>query len=288
MRRSIVFSSLLVAASVAAIWILAVAGPAGARSHIICPQQQQLSPSVVPPCCPLPPARDAAQPAQPICCTNNAQCCQTTCCQTTCCQTTCCPSTGATCCAPTPCPAATPTITASPNPSKAGQKVVISGTASSGATVALWRKVAQQSNFQQVSTTTADSSGKYTFTLKRGTVMTDQQWYVTSDGAHSTTFAQLVDAVVGLASSARSTAVGRAVVLSGHVTPSHTGQVVLIEVAHGGAWQVIARPRLGHGSRYSVSHRFVKSGAVRARVVLAADSRNGRSTSSTLRLTVRP
>ena len=166
--------------------------------------------------------------------------------------------------------------------------MVISGTAGSGATVTLWRELAGQSSFKQVSTTSADSTGKYTFTLARGTVMTDQQWYVISNGARSTTIAQQVAAVVALASSARSTVVGRAVVLRGHVTPSHTGERVLIEVSHGSTWQVIARPRLGRGSVYSVSHRFAKSGAVKLRVVLQRDSRNVRSTSSTLTVTVKP
>jgi hypothetical protein len=271
MRRSIVFS-LLLAASVAAIWILALAGPAGARPHIICPQQRQVA-HVVPPCCPLPPAPDA-QPAQPICCTN-AQCP---------CQTACCPQ-GGTCCPPT-CSPAVPTITSSPSPSKAGQKVVISGTAGSGAAVTLWRKLAGQSSFQQASTTSADSTGKYTFTLARGTVMTDQEWYVISNGARSTTLTQQVEAVIALASSARSTVVGRPVVLRGHVTPSHTGQRVLIEAGRGSAWQVIARPRLGRGSVYSVIHRFAKSGAVKLRVVLLRDSRNVRSTSTTVTVKV--
>lgn len=165
---------------------------------------------------------------------------------------------------------------------------MISGNATSGAQVALWRKLAGQPSFSQASTTTADSSGKYTFTLKAGTVMTDQEWYVISNGAQSATVAQQVEAVVGLASSTRSTVVGRPVVLHGHVTPSHAGQVVLIETSRAGGWQVIARPRLGHGSGYSVTHRFAKSGAVKLRVVLGRDSRNDRSTSTTLTLKIKP
>lgn len=267
MRRSIVFSSLLVAASVAAIWILALAGPAGARPHIICPEQRQ-GPNVVPPCCPLPPQPSGAA-AQPICC-QTTPCCQTT------------------CCSPTTCPVVTPTITSSPNPSRAGQQVVISGGTTSGATVALWRKLAHQSSFQQVSTTTADGSGKYTFTQKRGTVMADQEWYVTSSGQQSATIAQLVEAVVAVSASTRSPVVGHAIVLRGHVTPSHAREVVLVEISRGATWQVIARPRLGHGSNYSVTHRFAKSGAVKLRVVLQRDSRNDRSTSPTVTLRVRP
>ena len=75
--------------------------------------------------------------------------------------------------------------------------------------------------------------------------------------------------------------------LRGHVTPSHAGEVVLIEMSRGGTWQVIARPRLGHGSGYSVSHRFAKAGAVKLKVVLGRDSRNVRSTSPTVTLTVK-
>ncbi|MBV9603574.1 MAG: hypothetical protein JO027_00630 [Solirubrobacterales bacterium] len=286
MRRSIVPTLLLIAASVAAIWALTVPGPAGAApriAHFICPQERS---HVVPPCCPLPPAGDGnASPAQAVCC-QTAQCCTTT--PTTCCTTTCCPTAGSpTCCTPTACGPGAPSITSSPWPSKAGQKVVVSGTGTSGAQVALWRKLPGQTSFSQVSTTTADSAGKYTFTLKRGTVMTDQQWYVTSNGAQSATLAQEVEAVLGLASSAHSTVVGRAVVLHGHVTPSHAGERVLIEISRAGTWRVIARPRLTHGSSYSVSHSFATPGAVKLRVVLQSDSRNQRSTSSTLKLTVK-
>lgn len=235
------------------------------------------------PCCPVPVTGPASQPhAQPVCC-QNAQCCGTTpCCTTTCCPQ---PATAATCCSPTPCVSGL-TISASPSPSRAGQKVVISGTAVSGAQVALWREIVGQTSFHQVSTTSADSSGKYTFTRKAGTVMADQEWYVTSNGAQSLTITQRVAAVVNLASSARSTTVGRKIVLRGHVTPSHAGEVVLVEMSRGGAWQIIARPRLGHGSGYAVSHRFARSGAFRFRVVLRGDRRNVQSTSSTLKVTV--
>jgi hypothetical protein len=236
------------------------------------------------PCCPVPVTGPASQPhAQPICC-GTTPCCTTTCCTTTCCPQ---PATSGVCCAPASCGPSGLTITASPNPSRAGQKVVISGTGTSGAQVALWRKLAHQSGFHQVATTTAGNSGKYAFTLKPGSVMADQEWYVTSNGVQSATVAQRVAALVALAPSARSTTVGRTIVLRGHVTPSHAGEVVLIEMSRGGAWQVIARPRLGHGSGYSVSHRFAKSGAVKLRVVLGRDSRNVRSTSPTVTLTVK-
>ena len=164
--------------------------------------------------------------------------------------------------------------------------MVISGTAGSGAQVSLWRERAKQSSFHQVSQTTADNSGNYTFTQNSGTVMADQEWYVTSNGTQSATIAQHVTALVALAASAASTRVGRAVVLSGHVTPSHAGEVVLVEMSRGGAWHVIARPRLGRHSGYAVSHRFGRSGAVRFRVVLSADRRNEQSVSRALKISV--
>jgi hypothetical protein len=155
-----------------------------------------------------------------------------------------------------------------------------------GTQVVLWRELAHQSGFQQVATTTTDSSGRYSFTMKPGTVMADQAWYVTANGMRSSTVQQQVTAVVALASSARSTAAGHAIVLHGHVTPSHARQVVLLEVRHGGAWHVIARPRLGAGSSYSVSHRFAQPGRIVLRVVLPGDSRNAQSTSRTVTITV--
>ncbi len=275
MRRSIVFTLLALAAAAA---LLAPAGPAGASSrsaHIVCPERSGVIP---PPCCPTPPgAQMRRAEVQPVCCQTVPCCPATTCC-----------ATSGTCCTPTTCAPAVPTITSSPWPSRAGQKVVISGTGTSGAQVALWRELSGQSSFHQISTTTADSSGKYTFTRGRGTVMTDQEYYVISDGAQSATLSQQVEALVALASSARSTKVGRAIVLRGNVTPSHAGDAVLIEMRRGSTWRVIARPRLGRRSGYSVRHRFAKSGSFTLRVVLQRDSRNDRSTSTALTLTVKP
>ena len=156
-----------------------------------------------------------------------------------------------------------------------------------GAQVILWRELAHQSSFEQVAQTTTDSAGRYSFTLKQGAVMADQAWYVSSGTVHSATVQQHVTALVALATSARSTSVGRTVVLRGHVTPSHAGEVVLVEMRSGGAWRVIARPRLGRGSSYVVSHRFARAAAVQFRVVLRSDGRNVRSTSRTVKVTIK-
>ena len=281
MRRTIISLSLLAAA---AMCVVAMAGSAGAATlapRIICP----VNPHIVP-CCPLPPKPQSAD-AQPICC-------QTTCCTAAapiCCQnTTCCPSTG--CCTPTPCAAGSLTIASAPNPSIAGRQVVISGSlagsSASGAQVVLWGKAAGQSSFRQVAQTTTDATGRYTFTLARGKVMTDQMWYVVANGVHSVTLQQHVSAIVGLSASTHTVAVGQAVRLRGHVTPSHAGESVLIEQSRAGSWRIIARARLGRGSTYAISRRFSQRGTVRLRAVLRGDLRNDRSNSPSLALAVKP
>jgi hypothetical protein len=163
---------------------------------------------------------------------------------------------------------------------------VLSASPTAGAQVALWRESAGQSTFQQIAQTTTDSSGRYTFTLKRGVVLADQAWYVTSGAMRSATLDQHVRALVGLVASERSMIAGQKVVLRGHVTPSHAGEVVLIEQSHGGAWRVITLARLSKGSNYTFSHRFTQTGRSKLRVVLQGDARNVQSISRVFTLNV--
>ena len=156
----------------------------------------------------------------------------------------------------------------------------------SGVQVVLWRELSGQSIFHQVTQTTTDSAGQYTFTLTRGMVNADQKWYVTANSLQSPTLQQHVNALVGLAGG-HTVSAGHAMLLRGQVTPSHAGQVVLIEQRNGGHWAVIARPRLGQHSKYGVVHRFTRSGVVELRTVLPGDASNSRSNSPTLTITVK-
>ena len=151
----------------------------------------------------------------------------------------------------------------------------------------LWRKLSGQSSFHQIARTTTDSAGQYTFTMKPGSVNADQQFYVTANGMTSPTVQQQVDALVGLVAASHTVTAGRPMALSGHVTPSHAGQVVLIEQRRGGSWAVIGRPRLSHASNYTMTHKFARSGSVKLRTVLPGDARNNRSNSPTLTVTVK-
>lgn len=278
MRRSIVtYTSLLVA--VVSMSGLATPGSAQATARsprVICPQ---ISP--VEPCCPI-----------PVNGVRRGSDAQTVCCATACCPATssCCPtSTTNACCMAAQCPSGL-TITASPDPSTAGQKVVISGSlvggAAAGATVVLWQEVSGQSSFHRMTQTTANSAGQYTIALGRGAVLRDRKWYVTSQGMQSPTLDQHVAAVVGLSASRTTVAAGVLVDLRGSVSPSHAGQVVLIEQRVAGAWHVIARPRLSHASRYQAGRRFTRAGKIALRAVLGGDAVNDRSVSRTITVDV--
>jgi len=273
MRRSVFLLSLLLAAAIPA---LVLAGPAGAKHlspRIVCPQ--------ISTCCPTPTdGQTANSHAAQVCCQQTTTCCPSS--------GTCCPS--GTCCTSTTCPSGGLTISASPNPSTAPGKVTVSGVLSTspagGVTVALWREQAGQSSFRQMATTTTDSSGRYSFTLKRGTVLADQTWYVTANSLRSATIDQRVRALVALASSSHTVLAGQSIALHGKVSPSHAGGVVLIEQRRGSSWHVIARPRLSRSSSYAISHRFTQTGQTKLRAVLAGNARNLTSTSPTVSLTV--
>ncbi len=288
MRRLIVPSSLLLlAASLCVVALLSPAGAAGSTPRIECPQQRDRG-SVVQPCCPTPVNAPDRGSTSTVCCVQSNACCaqSAACCTTACCTTACC----TTACCTTPCTSGALTIASSPDPSTAGRKVVISGgltsnPAVSGVKVVLWRELSGQTTFHQVTNTTTNSAGQYKITLARGKVNADQKWYVTASGLQSPTLQQHVDAVVGIAG-LHAISAGQGMLLRGHVTPSHAGQVVLIEQRRGGQWAVIARPRLGHNSNYGVMHRFARAGTVVLRTVLPGDARNNRSNSATLTVTV--
>jgi hypothetical protein len=194
-------------------------------------------------CCPL-----AAQDLLALCCPLNADC------------------------------ASPLTISASPDPSTAGDPVTISGamTGVAGPTsVALWQRPSQQSSFALVATGTM-TAGHYTIVRAAGQVQTNQQWYVTAAGARSPTIEQPVQAVVTLKAARTSRLT---VVLSGHVTPWHGRELVALEVRRHGVWRVLASPRLNLASSYSVAVRPVPGGAANVRTVFGGDPRNVRSSS---------
>ncbi len=182
------------------------------------------------------------------------------------------------------------TLRSAPNPSHAGDAVVIQGHVggprSAGARVSLWQHLAGQSSFRRVLRTTADDTGSYMFTRGRGLVRTTRQWYASGAGLRSATKVQQVLARITLAASPTTPNSGDLVTLAGTVSPSHAGQGVLIQQRVGGGWRTLVRPELGIDSTYLANHRFSVGGIHRLRATLSGDGRNVRSHSPTVTINV--
>jgi hypothetical protein len=266
-------ASLLVAASLVLGGSVGSAPSRAASTAIACPGSAQTAAA----CCgPLPAARDAAG----ACCGPIAAA-----------QQSCCPTAAADI-EPICCPASTQcatqlTIAASPNPVTAGQQVVISGTLTGGAAgtlVTLYQQLPGGGVFTQGAAAATDASGGYT--IVQGSVDTNRWWYVAAGSQDSATVAESVYAVVTLNRVSVTTAKRRTVVLRGRVTPAHPGQRLAIEQLQRRRWRMIARPKLGNGSAYSVAITFAGHGVMRLRAVLAADRRNLRSLSQVISVNV--
>ncbi len=165
------------------------------------------------------------------------------------------------------------TLTSSEDPANAGSKLQLSGalfdTSASGKTIELWQKLPGASSFSQTLSTTTNSTGAYSFTLAKGSVMTNRSWYATGVGLTSPTVQQGVSLMLSLAASARH---GHAV-LHGAVSPATKGAVVLEWLDPSGHWVMLARPRLSRSSRFSWRSSYKPHGSakVRAAVVQNAD-----------------
>jgi hypothetical protein len=188
------------------------------------------------------------------------------------------------------------TIAATPDPITAGEGVLIYGKLKgpdpAGQTVYLYHRINPAPGFSLISKTTTDKYGFYWFTRAEGVVTSNREWFVTapgSPGVHSRTVHELVYAEVNLAASTMNGTTNQPVVFSGHVTPNHAGdQIVLQEQgsATGNAWHTLKAGLIGPGSNYSISYRFRLPGGYTLRTLLRRDNRNLASVSTPLTETV--
>jgi hypothetical protein len=127
------------------------------------------------------------------------------------------------------------TLTTSPNPSTAGQIVILSGRLLGPhrrhAVVLLWRRFPGWRRFHPTVVTRTDRSGHYSISAQ---ISTNRWWYVTSRGFRSDTVHQRVAAVITVAQSATRAAPGDQVSITGNVAPAHPGnQLVLQQLGPG-------------------------------------------------------
>jgi phospholipase C len=182
------------------------------------------------------------------------------------------------------------TIASSPNPSQAGQPVLVSGRIigirKAGVRVTLWRKFPREQRFHVAAQTPTDSTGHYAVLLSGSALNTNAQWYATAQGISSSTAFQTVRALVTLKPSTAAAAPNDVIGLRGHVTPSHAHDQIAIErLTNDGTWRTIASPHLNGASNFSAAHRF-GAGVIELRAVLPTGVRNAQSYSKVVTVDV--
>ncbi len=186
------------------------------------------------------------------------------------------------------------TINSFPNPVPAGDGVVIygqlKGSDVGSQTITLYHHVAGgPPGFSVIGTATPDSLGDYEFTRPEGLVYTNRDWFVRGpDGSHSRTIHEHVMALVTLNASTPTADTGQRIVFSGHVTPNHAFQRVLLQEqnASGTEWHTLRSALIGPGSNYSVAYRFRTPGERDVRAELPPNARNIRSDSDSVSVTI--
>ena len=185
------------------------------------------------------------------------------------------------------------TINATPNPIIAGEGVLIYGQLKGGTVkgqpIRLYHRINPSTQFSLVGKTTTDSFGFYEFTRAEGVVYTNRSWFVRGpNGTHSRTVHERVAALVSLQANTTTADTGQPVVFSGHVTPNHAFERVLLQVQRGATddWKTLASTRLGPGSNYVIVYRWRVPGERVVRVLFPGDLRNMTSESDPLGVTI--
>jgi hypothetical protein len=187
------------------------------------------------------------------------------------------------------------TINAIPNPILAGEGVFIYGYLYggpvAGQTIVLYHHPAGTPGYTKVSQTTTDARGFYEFARAEDVVLTNRSWFVREAGVHgihSRTVYERVAALVSISSSATTAVTGQSIVFTGHVTPDHPGETVILQQQIGSSddWRDLRVGRLDAGSNYAISYHWALPGDHDVRVLFPADVRNVRSASDSITVTV--
>ncbi len=185
------------------------------------------------------------------------------------------------------------TINATPNPIISGEGVLIygqlRGTDVAGQPIFLYHRLAGSPRFTLVGSTRTESHGFYEFTRAEGVVLTRRAWFVRGPGrTHSRTVHERVAALVSATSNVTDTNTTNPIVFSGHVTPNHPFQHVLLQVqnASGNRWHTVKIGRLDRASNYSISQHWRTPGLRVVRVVFPGDVRNNVGQSDPITVTI--
>lgn len=188
------------------------------------------------------------------------------------------------------------TINATPNPIEAGDGVLIYGQLNNppvaGQTIVLYHHISgSHQGFSVIGKTTTDTHGFYTFTRAVGIVNTNRGWFTREagiHGVHSRTIHERVAALVSIAASTDNAFTRHPIVFTGHVTPNHAGERVLLQEQKGNSddWLTLKRAFLRPGSNYTIPYAWRVPGAHVARVLFPTDLRNTRAESDPVTVTI--
>jgi hypothetical protein len=185
------------------------------------------------------------------------------------------------------------TINATPNPTLAGDPVLIYGQLNlanqANQTIRLYHRVNPNPSFTLIGVTETNAQGFYEFTRAEDVVLTNRNWFVRGpDATHSRTVHELVAAEVSLAANQTSGDTLHPLTFTGHVIPDHAGQRVYLQTQKGASddWTTLESGRLGPDSSYSITYRWRTPGERDLRVLLPADVRNITTASSPIAVTI--
>jgi hypothetical protein len=185
------------------------------------------------------------------------------------------------------------TINAVPRHIIAGEAVLIygrlKGPGHADQLITLYHRINPAPAFSVIGTTQTDAQGRYEFTRAEGVVVSNRSWYVRGPGlTHSRTVHERVAALVTLAANPASGFTRHPIVFTGHLTPDHTGSVVLLQAQNGSTdnWKTLKRKVVGAGSNYQVSYAFRTPGERDVRVLFRGDDRNTAAPSDPVYVTI--
>ncbi len=185
------------------------------------------------------------------------------------------------------------TIAAVPSHIMAGDPVLIyghlAGPDNANQLIRLYHRINPRFGYTLIGTTLTNAAGYYEFTRADGIVTSNRSWYVRGPVAsHSRTVHEYVQALVSLNSSTPTADTRHAVAFFGTVAPSHAYQRIWLQERSGSGddWRTIRSGFTGGGSGYRIYYRWSIPGSYDLRTVLAGDSRNVRSYSAPVSVTI--
>ena len=186
------------------------------------------------------------------------------------------------------------TIQSTPDPSTAGQGVLIygqlKGPANADRRIVLYHRINPAPYFTPISVTRTNAAGFYEFVRADGVVVSNRNWFVRGPYfTHSRTIHQRVSAVVTLNASSSTATTAQTVDFNGTVVPNHRHERVLLQQQNstsGNGWQTVASTYTTGASSFAIAHRFRSPGSYTLRAYFPGDPRNIPGESDTITLTV--